>query len=120
MTNFTPHYSVRIFWSDEDGGYIATCPELRDVSAFGRNEEEALRELRQAVELALETYREEGWPLPEPRIEAEFSGQLRVRLPKLLHGTLSSQAEEYGVSLNTLIGHLLSEASGARRVAALF
>src|SRR5947209_899360 len=112
MTKATsaPHYSTRIFWSEEDGGFIAMCPELRNVSAFGETEEVAVRELQEAVQLALETYRDEGWPFPEPATQDRFSGQFRLRLPKSLHATLSAHAEEDGVSLNTFIVHLLSEA----------
>ena len=40
-----PKYRIEIFWSDEDGGYIANVPDLRYCSAFGESYEEALREL---------------------------------------------------------------------------
>ena len=42
-------YSVRIFWSKEDAGYIAKIRQLPSVSAFGKTKVKALRELEIAV-----------------------------------------------------------------------
>ena len=84
-------YSIRIVWSDEDGGYIATSPEFENLSAFGTSS---------------------GWALPTPMRARHYSGQLRVRLPKSLHARLADEAERDGVSLNTLIVTFLSERMG--------
>ena len=48
-------YAIEIFYSEEDEGYIAVVPELPGCSAFGKTEEEALREIKTAIELWLET-----------------------------------------------------------------
>ena len=61
-----PKYRIEIFWSDEDGGYVANVPDLRYCSAFGESYEEALREVLMAMELHLDTLRELGRPIPEP------------------------------------------------------
>jgi predicted RNase H-like HicB family nuclease len=107
------NYSFKVFWSEEDKGYIAVCPEFPGISAFGDTPEQALAEVKIPLEMAIETYEEEGWSLPEPRIHTEHSGQFRVRLPKHLHAKLAAQAEEEGVSLNTLVATYLAEAVGA-------
>jgi predicted RNase H-like HicB family nuclease len=60
-------YHINIFWSEEDGGYIADIPDLEACSAFGRTPEEALREVELAKTAWLEAARAEGRPLPEPR-----------------------------------------------------
>jgi predicted RNase H-like HicB family nuclease len=60
-------YEIDIFWSDEDGGYIANVPDLKYCSAFGTTYEEALREVQVAMDLHLDTLREEGRPIPEPK-----------------------------------------------------
>ena len=39
-------YHINIFYSDEDGGYIADIPDLRHCSAFGPTPEEALAEVQ--------------------------------------------------------------------------
>ena len=48
-------YAIEIFYSDEDKGYIVVVPELAGCSAFGKTEEEALKEIKVAMELWLET-----------------------------------------------------------------
>ncbi len=61
-----PKYEIDIFWSDEDGGYIANVPDLQYCSAFGETYEEALQEVRVAMDLHLDTLREMGRPAPAP------------------------------------------------------
>jgi predicted RNase H-like HicB family nuclease len=60
-------YHINIFYSDEDGGYIADIPDLKACSAFGASAEEALREVELAKSAWLEAARAEGKPVPEPR-----------------------------------------------------
>lgn len=52
--------TIEIFYSSEGEGYIAVVPELAGCSAFGETEEEALNEVKFAMELRLETARREG------------------------------------------------------------
>jgi predicted RNase H-like HicB family nuclease len=113
MQTKSPAYSMRVFWSEEDGGFIAVCPELKHVSAFGESYAAAFKELEIAIEGAVEIHMKEGWPLPAPAVENEHSGQLRLRMPRSLHARLAGEADRDGVSLNTLIVAKLSEASGA-------
>lgn len=61
------HYHINIFFSAEDGGYIADIPDLNACSAFGLTPGEALAEVEEAREAWLETARERGKPIPEPR-----------------------------------------------------
>ena len=60
-------YHINIFYSDEDGGYIADIPDLFACSAFGESPEEALAEVEQAKDAWLEVARASGKPLPPPR-----------------------------------------------------
>jgi len=60
-------YHINIFWSEEDGGYIADIPDLEACSAFGATAEEALREVESAKAAWLEAARAEGRPIPQPR-----------------------------------------------------
>jgi len=51
----------------------------------------------------------EGEHLPAVfKNDRDFSGQLRLRIPKSLHAKLALMAEKEGVSLNMLLVHLLS------------
>jgi predicted RNase H-like HicB family nuclease len=105
-------YSMRVAWSPEDEVFVASCPELGDISAHGMTPPEATAELSEAIRLALDAYDEEDWPQPEPRTVRTHSGQFRVRLPRSLHTWLAGEAEEEGVSLNTFVIAMLSEARG--------
>ena len=51
-------YSVNIFYSEEDEGYIADIPDLRFCSAFGETPAEALAEVQKAKEAWLEVNKE--------------------------------------------------------------
>jgi predicted RNase H-like HicB family nuclease len=96
-------YSRTVQWSEQDDAYLAICPELAGVSAFGDSPEEALAELDVVIELTIETYEEKGWKLPAPTVATEYSGQFRARLPRSLHQQLAQRAEAEGVSQNTLV-----------------
>lgn len=60
-------YAIEIFYSEEDDGFIAIVPELPGCSAFGRTEEDALREVKIAMQLWLETAKEIGREVPAPQ-----------------------------------------------------
>lgn len=57
---------IEIFYSVEDEGFIAIVPELPGCSAFGETEEEALKEIKVAIELRMETAEKNGLEIPEP------------------------------------------------------
>jgi predicted RNase H-like HicB family nuclease len=60
-------YHINIFYSEEDGGYIADIPDLQACSAFGHTPREALAEVEIAKKAWLEAARAAGKPIPEPR-----------------------------------------------------
>jgi len=60
-------YHINIFYSEEDGGYIADIPDLDSCSAFGNTPEEALSEVEQAKRAWLEAAHTQGKPIPQPR-----------------------------------------------------
>jgi predicted RNase H-like HicB family nuclease len=60
-------YHINIFYSIEDGGYIADIPDLEACSAFGETPEQALAEVERAKEAWLEAAREAGKSIPEPK-----------------------------------------------------
>lgn len=60
-------YHINIFYSQEDGEYIADIPDLKYCSASGATPEEALREVLLAKALWLEAAQQRGIPIPEPR-----------------------------------------------------
>lgn len=66
VTEMPRNYAIVIFFYDEDAGFIAVVPELSGCSAFGKTEEEALGEVKVAIDLWLDTARTEGREIPEP------------------------------------------------------
>ena len=60
-------YEVIIFWSEEDQVFVAEVPELPGCMTHGSSPEAALSEAQLAMSLWLETAREFGDPIPEPK-----------------------------------------------------
>ncbi len=60
-------YHINVFYSGEDGGYVADIPDLEACSAFGASPEEALAEVKRAKDAWLAAAGEAGKPVPEPR-----------------------------------------------------
>lgn len=60
-------YHINIFYSKEDGGYIADIPDLEACSAFGNTPAEALAEVEIAQAAWFEAARAAGKPIPRPR-----------------------------------------------------
>lgn len=107
-----PNYGFRIAFSEEDQSFVAMCVELEGLSGLGDTPEQALAEVKVAVELALEEYVAQGEPFPQARQLPEYSGQFRLRLPKTLHAKLAARAESEGVSLNALVQACLAYSLG--------
>jgi predicted RNase H-like HicB family nuclease len=62
-----PRYHINVFWSADDACWIADVPDLRPCSAHGDTPDEAILNIRDAVTGWLETAREHGFDIPEPR-----------------------------------------------------
>jgi predicted RNase H-like HicB family nuclease len=60
-------YPINIFWSGEDGGYIADVPDLVACPAFGTTAADALAEVERAKTAWLEAAEAEGKRIPQPR-----------------------------------------------------
>jgi antitoxin HicB len=106
-------YSMQLFWSEEDGEYVALIPEFPHLNALAKTPEEAAREAQVVAGLFLEDMAEIGEQPPEPQVLSSFSGQIRVRMPRTLHQKLAGRARMEDVSLNTLMVSMLAEGIGA-------
>jgi predicted RNase H-like HicB family nuclease len=58
----TRDYHITVFYSQDDGGYIADIPDLDACSAFGTSPQAALEEVLQAKETWLAAACEAGSP----------------------------------------------------------
>jgi predicted RNase H-like HicB family nuclease len=66
-------YEVIIYWSDEDEAFIAEVPELPGCAADGKTYELALANVQVIIEEWIETAKELGRPIPEPRGRLMFA-----------------------------------------------
>jgi len=60
-------YEVIIYWSEEDEAFVAEVPELPGCAAHGPTQEAALTSAQEAIRLWIETAKEFGDPVPEPK-----------------------------------------------------
>lgn len=60
-------YHINVFYSTEDGCYIADIPDLRFCSACGDSPEKAVREVLRAKKAWLRTAKELGKRIPRPK-----------------------------------------------------
>jgi predicted RNase H-like HicB family nuclease len=60
-------FEIILYWSDEDQAFIAEVPELPGCAADGNTRQEALANAEIVMWEWLETARELGRPIPEPK-----------------------------------------------------
>jgi predicted RNase H-like HicB family nuclease len=60
-------YEIILYWSNEDQAFIAEVPELAGCAADGVTPQEALANAETVIAGWIETARELGRPIPEPR-----------------------------------------------------
>lgn len=60
-------YEVIIYWSDEDKAFVAEVPELPGCAAHGATQEAALGNAQEAIRLWIDTAKEFGDAIPEPK-----------------------------------------------------
>ncbi len=62
-------YEIILYWSNEDAAFVAEVPELPGCMAHGDSQEDALRSVNEAMQLWIDTAREFGDVIPEPKGE---------------------------------------------------
>jgi len=60
-------YEIILYWSAEDDSFIAEVPELPGCAADGTTRQEALANAETVIQEWIETARELGRPIPEPK-----------------------------------------------------
>jgi predicted RNase H-like HicB family nuclease len=58
-----------IIYTDEDGYWIAECPSLPGCVSQGDTEEEALANIKEAIELYIEDLLANDEPVPEDKVQ---------------------------------------------------
>ncbi len=67
MTTPPLKYEVIIYWSEDDEAFIAEIPELAGCAADGPTSGEALANVQVIAQEWIETARDLGRPIPEPK-----------------------------------------------------
>ena len=60
-------YEIIIHWNDEDKLFVAEVPELPGCMAHGKDYDEALSHVKEAIELWIDTAKKYGDPIPKPK-----------------------------------------------------
>lgn len=107
-------YRIVVEWSDEDGAFVARVPAFPGCAAHGETPERATREATMAANGILESLQAHEGQIPAEDVAADYSGQLRLRLPTSLHERLTRLAAADGVSLNQELVTLLAQGCGGR------
>jgi len=58
-----------LLYTDEDGYWIAECPSLPGCNSQGKTKQEAITNIKEAIELYIEVLQEKGQPIPEDRFD---------------------------------------------------
>lgn len=66
-------YEVIVYWSDEDQAFIAEVPELPGCAADGQTYQKALANVQVIIKEWIETAKEEGHLIPEPKGRLVFA-----------------------------------------------
>ena len=59
-----------ILYPGESGYWVAECPSLPGCISQGKTKEEAIQNVREAIEGYISALKEDGLPVPEERFEA--------------------------------------------------
>jgi len=66
-------YEIIIYWSEEDQAFIAEVPELPGCAADGATYKEALTNVEVIIKEWIETAKELGRPIPQPKGRLVFA-----------------------------------------------
>ena len=101
-------YRMEIIPDVEEGGFVASYPELPGCITCAETMKEAMENLIDAKKAWIEAELEEGRKIPEPNALNSYSGQFKLRLPKSLHRQLAEHSKREGISMNQYCLYLLS------------
>lgn len=102
-------YKMEIVEDQEEGGFVVSFPDLPGCLTCGDSVEEALKNAEDAKKAWFEAAIEDGVEIPEPNNLDDYSGQLRLRMPRSLHKSLAEHSRKEGISMNQYCIYLLTK-----------
>lgn len=101
-------YRMELIADVEEGGYVVSLPDLKGCISSGATVEEAVANSNDAKREWLAAALEDGYEIPEPAADDEYSGQFKLRIPKSLHRQLAENSRREGISMNQYCLYLLA------------
>lgn len=102
-------YKLEILPDLDEGGYVASYPELPGCITVGDSIEDVARNAVDAKREWLIAALEDGIAINEPTSLNDYSGQFKLRIPKSLHKSLAENSKREGISMNQYCVYLLSK-----------
>lgn len=102
-------YRMEIIEDLEEGGFVASYPDLPGCLSCGDTIAEAAANLLDAKKAWLEAALADNVTIPIPLTDDDYSGQFKLRIPKSLHRKLAEHSKEEGISMNQYCLYLLSQ-----------
>ena len=66
-------YEMIIYWSEDDQAFVVEVPELPGCMADGETYEEAVANAKEIIAEWIETAKETGRPIPEPKGRLKYA-----------------------------------------------
>lgn len=109
-------YTIELTPDTDEGGFVASYPDLPGCLSIGDTAEEAVANALDAKRAWLEAALEEGIEIQEPAGLKDYSGQFKLRIPKSLHKSLAERSRQEGVSMNQYCVYLLTKNDAENRM----
>lgn len=106
-------YKLEIIPDMDEGGYVASYPDLPGCLTIGETMQEVIKNAEDAKTAWLEAAIEDGIAINEPQSAEKYSGQFKLRLPKSLHKALAEHSKQEGISMNQYCLYLLAKNDAA-------
>lgn len=102
-------YRLEIIPDADEGGFVASYPELRGCLTCGDTIESVAANAEDCKRAWLVAAMEDNLEIPEPSDVSEYSGQFKLRIPKSLHKSLVEHSKAEGISMNQYCLYLLTK-----------
>ncbi len=66
-------FEIVVYWSEQDGHFLAEVPELPRIITDGSTRAQALLHAEEMIDAYLSAAREAAWPIPEPKGRLAFA-----------------------------------------------
>ena len=109
-------YTIELTPDMDEGGFVASYPDLPGCLSIGDTAEEAVANAIDAKRAWLEAALEDGIEIQEPVSLKDYSGQYKLRIPRSLHKSLAEQSRQEGVSMNQYCVYLLTKNNAENRM----